>query len=617
MPAKVPKIGLLQYALLSLALAHRQVVEYFNNFLVDIITVIWYKTTMRDENFFLHPVHEWQRRYEALRASFVDRLPAKVVADRFGYSVTYMHLLRHLFAQEKMHFSEPLPEGKARRHRIDATTRAKICNWREHRLSAGEITELLSEEGVEVSVRTVERVLAEEGYARLPRRTRLKLGMTVKGAQVPAVAHRIQLADASQGPFDSEAAGVFLFAPFIEKLNLVKVVEEAGLPGSKAIPALSYLFSFLALKLLGTERYAHISEHAFDPGPGLFAGLNVLPKVTAISTYSYSLDTVHLLRLQQSFVRQAVRLRLYDGSIINLDFHTIPHFGEESVLDEHWAGARNKRMKGALTLFTQDAGSKLILYTAADIQRNEADDQVLSFLSFWKKVQRGVKPTFVFDSKFTTYAKLSALNQQGIRFITLRRRGKNMLDGTGSLESWKRIHIPHAKRKYPNPLVHESVITLPEYKGNLRQVIVQGNGHEKPAFLISNDFETPSELLVGNYARRWRVENVISEAVKFFNLNALSSPILVKVHFDVIMTMIADTLYTMLAQKLRGFESCDASKVHRLFVKGKGRITLQGNKISVMFPRKAHNPIMRSVPWHRFPQALSWLDGVGLELRFK
>ena len=110
------------------------------------------------------------------------------------------------------------------------------------------------------------------------------------------------------------------------------MVEEAGLPGTKAIPAVSYLLSFLALKLLGTERYAHVSEHAFDPGPGLFAGLNVLPKCTAISTYSYGLDGVHLLRLQQSFVKQAVKLKLYEGDIINLDFHTIPHFGEESVL---------------------------------------------------------------------------------------------------------------------------------------------------------------------------------------------------------------------------------------------------------------------------------------------
>jgi transposase len=571
---------------------------------------------MRNENFFLHPVHEWQRRYEALRASFVERLPAKVVAERFGYSAAYMNFLRHLFTHEKIDFSEPLPEGKTRRHRIDAATRAKICNWRQRRLSAGEITELLSEEGVEVSVRTIERVLAEEGYSRLPRRTRLKLGMTVKGAQVPAVAQRIRLGDVSQRPFDSEAAGVFLFAPLIEKLNLVKVVQEAGLPGTKAIPALSYFLSFLSLKLLGTERYAHISEHAFDPGPGLFAELNVLPKCTAISTYSYGLDGVHLQHLQQSFVKQAAKLKFYEGNIINLDFHTIPHFGEESVLQKHWAGARSKRMKGALTLFAQDAASKLILYTAADIKRKEADDQVMSFVSFWKKVQRGIKPTFVFDSKFTTYPKLSALNQQGIRFITLRRRGKNMLDRIEALESWKRIHIPHAKRKYPNPLVHESFITLPDYEGDLRQVIVRGNGHEKPAFLISNDFDTPSELLVGNYARRWRVENVISEAVKFFNLNALSSPILVKVHFDVIMTMIADTLYSMLAQKLRGFESCDAAKIHRLFVKGKGKVTLKGNKITVIFPRKAHNPILRSVPWHRLPQALSWLDGVALELRF-
>ncbi|MFZ3253746.1 MAG: hypothetical protein WA133_05650 [Syntrophales bacterium] len=77
--------------------------------------------------------------------------------------------------------------------------------------------------------------------------------------------------------------------------------------------------------------------------------------------YSYSLDEVHLLKLQQAFVKKAVRLGLYDGNVINLDFHTIPHYGDESALQEHWAGARGKRMKGALTLFAQDAASKLVL----------------------------------------------------------------------------------------------------------------------------------------------------------------------------------------------------------------------------------------------------------------
>ena len=71
----------------------------FNKFSIDIISVILYKNGMRDEKFFLHPLSEWQRRYEALRASFVDRLPAKVVAERFGYSATYVNLLRHLLLQ--------------------------------------------------------------------------------------------------------------------------------------------------------------------------------------------------------------------------------------------------------------------------------------------------------------------------------------------------------------------------------------------------------------------------------------------------------------------------------------------------------------------------------------
>ena len=274
-------------------------------------------------------------------------------------------------------------------------------------------------------------------------------------------------------------------------------------------------------------------------------------------------------------------------------------------------------MKGALTLFAQDASSKLILYTAADINRDESDDQVLVFLSFWKSIRRGIKPTFIFDSKFTTYEKLSQLNALGIKFITLRRRGKNLIEQVDKLKSWKRINIPHAKRKYPNPQVHESFIALREYEGELRQVVVRGNGHEKPAFLISNDFDTTVELLVGNYSRRWRVENVISEAVKFFNLNALSSPILVKVHFDVVMTMIADTLYSMLAQKLRGFQDCDAPKIYRHFIKGKANITLKNEKLTVTYPRRAHNPILRAVPWQRLPKSISWLDSLTLDLKFR
>lgn len=572
---------------------------------------------MRDHTFFTQPALGWQRRYEALRASFVEKLPAEMVAERFGYSAEYVRLLRHLFMNEKLEFTDPVPEGKASRRRVTTEIRKMICAHREKQLSASEIAQLLSEEGLKISVRTVERVLAEEGFARLPRRTRVQRGRTVKGAEIPERSEKVLLEELDGKQLSCSAAGVFLFTPFLAQLDISRVVEEADLPGSKVVPAISYLHSFLALKLIGTERYAHAGDHGFDLGLGLFAGLNVLPKCTAMSTYSYSLDEVQLLQLQQAFIRQASSLDLYEGNIINLDFHTVPHFGEESVLEEHWAGARGKRMKGALTLFAQDASTKLILYNAADILREETNDQVLSFLSFWNGVHRGMEPTLIFDSRFTTYPILSELNATGIKFITLRRRGKKLLDQAERLSGWKRIHLENTKRKYPNPQVHESTIQLRGYEGELRQIIVRGNGREKPTFIITNDFVIPTEEVVGGYGRRWRIENGISEAVKFFNLNCLSSPILVKVHFDVTMTMIADTLYSMLAQRLRGFENCDASKLYRHFVRGKGMIAVDGRNITLIYPRRAHNPILRAVPWRQMPDNVPSLPGARLTLRFQ
>ena len=210
-----------------------------------------YIRIMADEKFFLYPKTDWQRRYEALRASFVERLPAKVVADRFGYSVSYIHLLRHQFLHGKIDFSEPVPEEKARRRGISAEIRNKIRQWRQHNLSAGEIAQLLSEDGVELSVRTVERILAEEGFPKLPRRTRIKIGMTVDGANIPPASTAVDIQQLQSANFDCPAAGVYLFAPFIQQLDIPKIVSKAGLPGTKVIGAVNYLLSFLALKLLG------------------------------------------------------------------------------------------------------------------------------------------------------------------------------------------------------------------------------------------------------------------------------------------------------------------------------------------------------------------------------
>jgi hypothetical protein len=150
----------------------------------------------------------------------------------------------------------------------------------------------------------------------------------------------------------------------------------------------------------------------------------------------------------------------------------------------------------------------------------------------------------------------------------------------------------------------------------VRQIILKGNGREKPAFLVTNDFESPAEHLVSSYACRWHIETGISEAVKFFHINALSSPILLKVHFDMAMTMIADTLYWRLAQNLRGFEKCDANKIFRNFIQGRGAVSVRGNEITVTYPKRAHNPVLRNVAWQHLPKNIPWLDGTKLNLVF-
>jgi len=73
----------------------------------------------------------------------------------------------------------------------------------------------------------------------------------------------------------------------------------------------------------------------------------------------------------------------------------------------------------------------------------------------------------------------------------------------------------------------------------------------------------------------------------------------------------------MLAQKLHGFEHCDAPKIYRHFVQGKANLSVKEGEVIITYPRRAHNPILRAVPWQqRLPQSLSWLDGTKITLKF-
>ncbi len=354
-----------------------------------------------------------------------------------------------------------------------------------------------------------------------------------------------------------------------------------------------------------------------DRGLGLFAGLNVLPKSTAISTYSYSIDKEAINLFQETFIKNlnGIDGSYYSGETINLDFHTIPHFGDNPPLDNHWSGSRNKALKSAYTFIAQDAESRITSYINADIKKGEESQEILHFLEYWISVKGVVNETLVFDSRLTDYAVLEKFNDPKIKFITLRRRGSKLVENAFSLpaESWKEIKLDIPKRKYNKFKVFEHVINLVKDGHPVREIIIKDHGRETPTFLVTNNFDFPIEKCVELYARRWRIENKIAELVKFFSLNALSSPIVIRIFMDVMLTMVVDIIYRLFARDICKFEDATPQTIFSKFIDVTGNVEIVDNEIIVQLRKNAHAPILISNPIFKKSYELPWLNDLKLK----
>ena len=231
------------------------------------------------KDFFLHPTDPMQKRYEALRSSFVDGLSARQVAERFGYSLHTVNALRRDFnAASLPPFFLPLVKGPKQPRSSTLQWKNRIIELRKQNYSIEEIEEALLREGATLTSKTIDQLLKTEGFARLFRRTHAERRAILKrGKEETEVAN---VREFGSHPYVTTSyGGVFLFIPLILDLKLHSIFRQTGFYGSKQIPNVNYLMSFMALKLIGKERLSHIDDLNFDYGLGTFAGLNVLPKM--------------------------------------------------------------------------------------------------------------------------------------------------------------------------------------------------------------------------------------------------------------------------------------------------------------------------------------------------
>ena len=570
--------------------------------------------------YFANPTSPDHKKYEVVRGIFLEQLSKKEVAEKFGYSEHTIQAIIRDFKKGKLTFFPPKKSGPKERI-TSLEIRNKIVLLRKQNLSSEDIYNELAAENIKIGQRTIERILKDEGFTKLPRRTNKQRGLSTKKTIIPERSVQLDFNKISGEKFHCKNAGLFLFIPYIIKLNLYEIIQNSDFPETSELNKLNNILSILSLKLIGKERLSQINDFSLDRGLGLFAGLNVLPKSTAISTYSYSIDKLAIDSFHTVFVQNLNELdtSYFSGEAINLDYHTIPYFGENFPLKNNWSGARNKSLKSALTFIAQDGKSKLINYINADITPGEESLEILNFVDFWTEIKGIVEETLVFDSRLTNYDVLEKFSDKGIKFITLRRRGAKLVENAFSIpsEKWKKIKLDIPKRKYSKFKVFEHTTHLRNKGAPVREIIIKDHGRVKPTFLVTNNFDFPIETCVELYARRWRIENKIAELVKFFSLNALSSPIMIRIYMDVMLTMVADSCYRLFARDINRFEDATPQTIFSKFVDTPGTISISSNEIVVTLRKNAHAPILISNPVFKKSYQIPWLNNINVKYVWK
>ena len=576
-------------------------------------------TRSPETKFFLSPESPLQRQYEALRCFFIEQLPSTEVARRFNYSPGAFRVLCHQFRHDpgkRAGFFQTVKHGPQTAPARDRVRQLAVA-MRKKNLSVYDIQRELAAAGHTISINALTVLLREEGFARLPRRRDDERPATLKAE--PAAVADVRTLSLSPRSFRTRVGGLLFFVPLMQRLDLAQVVRQAQLPESGMIPAEQAVRTLLALKLIGKERKSHVMDLVFDEGIALFAGLNVVPKRSYLAAYSSRVAHATNLRLMQAWFDQVQHAGLAHGSSIDLDFHTVPANTEQEPLEKHYVSSRSRSQKGILVFLARDATERVLCYANAGLTKAQQPEEILRFVQFWKQRTGRLPQELVFDSQLTTSTHLDRLNQQGILFMTLRRRSQKMLRQIWSRppSAWRRITLRSLTRTFRTPKVLDERIQLPGYQGSLRQVTVIELGHEDPTLLLTNNFKIDCPSLVTRYAQRMLIENGISEAIQFFHLDALSSMVGLKVDFDLQITLMASSLYRLMADHIgHEYNRAQAKKIFRNLLDVSATVSIGDKDVIVRLDKRAHNPYLVASGLTQSPTPMPWFGGKRLVLDF-
>ena len=553
---------------------------------------------MTPEEYFNQMIPTVKKQYDALREFFHYGQKAEVVALKYGYTKASFYWMVHEFKTHLEHegtdpFFQPRTLGRAPKERSSEIEKF-ILDLRKFNYSCDDIVIMGQSHGYDLKYNYVYTFLQKQGFAPLYRRSKKeKASLENPLEQAP----RSMELENSTEQFNSGNVGILCFLPLIRNLGIDQAIVQSQYPGTSQTSPLASILSFLALKLSNVKRYSKDDLWCMDRGSGLFAGLNVLPKTAWFSSYS---DRVSR-EMNLDFLQRLHKIWHSNGLLTdtwNLDFTTLPYWGDGEPMENNWSGKRGKALASMLAVLAESPDSGLIDYGDATLAHENQDAVVLEFLDFYKKsTPRAELQYLVFDSKFTNYENLAKLDKKMVHFITIRRRGKNILEEIEAIppKEWKQVRVDCAGGKKRNLKVNDRRIYLSGYKKEIRQIIIQSHGREKPALIITNDFTIKTTEVILKYCHRWLVEKTISEQIEFFHLNRLSSSMVIKVDFDLTMSILAYNLYRLFARETGKYANLTAPKIFDKLISNSGVVKVNEDVFEIIMKKKRSMPVLLSL----------------------
>jgi hypothetical protein len=567
-------------------------------------------------DFFIRPAGPSQRRYEALRAYFVDGVPASEVADRFGYSTASVHQMATLLRTGKLNlFTDPRPGPKGPR-KAAGELRSRVLALRAAGHSVTEIAAALTGQGLPVSPQTAWQILDAEGIPRLPRRDEGRRGPPAR--LEPVKAAKLPGWPAAPALLPCDHAGLLLLFPGMAELGLPALVRAAGYPSTRQLTAWQSAGSLILAKCARKARVHHIGSLTDDAGLAFTLGLTALPKATHLGSYSWRVRRESNVKLLSGLVGGLRRLGLATGEDgFNCDFHAIRHHGADAQLEKHYVPRRSQRTRAVLTFFAQDHASSEMIYANADLTKAEQAAEIIAFADYWQQATGAEPGLLVFDSQLTTYTILEQLSGRGIRWLTLRQRGKTELQRLAALpgSAWKTVTIARSGR-YRRPRLHEDMIKIKDLSAKARQIAVTGIGRDEPTLVITNDLVTPAKDLFARYAERMTEENELDAYIGGFHLDALTSGVPLNVDLDTTLTVIAGNLYRLLALKLTRYENATPDKLWRHFLDATGTLHITPAGVTCALNLRSQHPVLIDAGFADLQVPIPWWDGRTLRFRF-